>query len=121
MLNRNWTKVLIIFLITLLLPGCSGSFEYSPLIYENSLQVINMSDEQLLEEVYKLNRFAILDFTLPDDFGVSLLDGEMWDSYLGGSASTIEEAEKLVDTYSKSWTNPLAIEYIGENKLLLSI
>lgn len=75
-----------------------------------------MTDEQLIEEVYKTNKIDVPDFHIPDDFGVSLGDKESWQQSTTKSVSSITDAEKEIKEFASA-QNPVesTIDFIGEN------
>lgn len=86
-------------------------------VYNSAAEVENMSDKQLLEEVYLENKFYISDFYKPDDFGVKLKENEWWHQLQLNSVDTVEEARNEVDSFALM-QNPASytIDYIGENE-----
>ena len=84
--------------------------------FKNAADIESMTDEQLLSEVYKANRFDVADFHVPDDFGVGLQDGEIWHHAKINSVSSREAAEKEVNAFASAQnTGEYIADYIGEN------
>ena len=82
----------------------------------SAAEIENMSDEQLIKEVYKDNKFDVSDFYMPDDFGAGLLDGESWHRVRNNSVSSAADAEKEIKSFvSAQKTDKYTADYIGEN------
>jgi hypothetical protein len=84
--------------------------------FKSAAEIENMTDEQLIKEVNKGNRFDVADFRLPDDFGVSLQDNESWQHAKLNSVSSITDAEKEAKSFASAQnTGGYTADYIGEN------
>ncbi|MCL1866509.1 MAG: hypothetical protein FWF82_03790 [Oscillospiraceae bacterium] len=94
----------------------------------NVADIENMSDERLIEEVYKQNKFAVAGFFTPDSLGVDLIEKQYYDGktlktakehYNGTgltSATSQKEAEQIMyDFLDKQNGTGKSVEYLGEN------
>ena len=79
-------------------------------------EIENITDEQLINLVYKEDKIAVADFYTPDDFGVALKEKEWWHEITLNPISTFADAEKEVTSFV-FMQNPGShtIDYIGEN------
>lgn len=85
--------------------------------YENAEQVKNMSDDQLIEEVYYQDKFPISDFYIADDFGIALEKGETMTFTRLNSVSSVESAKnEVINMVTMRDPKTYIIDFIGENE-----
>jgi len=84
--------------------------------YSNAEEVEAMTDQQLINEVKQTDKFRVPGFCEPDDFGVPLASGEIWQDVFTSSASTVNEARDIAVSFAAA-QHPLwyTLDYIGEN------
>jgi hypothetical protein len=79
-------------------------------------EIENMTDEQLINEVYGNNKISVMDFYEPDDFGINLEEKEWWYVIWEYNALTVVDAEEVVLLFAnKHSPRSYSIDYIGEN------
>ena len=107
--------------MVLIKPGlCSSILVFTAIFvmsaFANAAEIESMTDEQLLEEVRKENKFNVAGFHMPDDFGVAIADGELWQHLLTDSVSSVADAENEIKSFvSAQKTDEHTFDFIGEN------
>jgi len=95
----------------------NGNDEY--VLYKSADEVESITDEQLIKEVSGRPKFLLSSFYNPDEFNLLMAEGETWHEIMLNSASTVDDATKIVKSFALMQT-PLSynISYIGENNYL---